>query len=351
MKLAESGTLADLMASGKGRLDQREASSMLADIANAVQYAHDRGVLHRDLKPHNILLDERGQAMVGDFGLARWEGQESTMSVTLLALGTPEYAAPELALGRAPSAAADIYSLGAVFYHTLAGHPPYRGANPAGTLTLAVEGRVEPLTQHGIAEDLWQVCRKCLEPDPTDRYNTASELELDLRSWLAGAAVSVRRLSPTEKLRRVVRRNPMVTALSLTTALALVLALAAVVVADRRVLGYERERGQMAGRLAEERLHTARLAQVELLLSSRRAGQRTRALEIVRESWHRKPEPGLRELAVRALALGDFVQREGPTVLPSGSASHRAPRRRCHGAASAGPDFCPLMTTETWCKS
>lgn len=316
MKLAESGTLADLMASGKGRLDQREAASMLADIANAVQYAHDRGVLHRDLKPHNILLDERGQAMVGDFGLARWEGQESTLSVTLLALGTPEYAAPELAQGRAPSAAADIYSLGAVFYHALAGHPPYRGANPAGTLTLAVEGRVESLTQHGIAEDLWQVCRKCLEPDPADRYNTARELEADLRSWLAGAPVSVRRLSPTEKLRRVVRRNPMVTALSLTTALALVLALAAVVVADRRVLNYERERGQMAGRLAEERLYTARLAQVELLLSSQRPGQRTKALEIVKEAWQRKPEPGLRELAVRALTLGDFVQQEGPTVLP-----------------------------------
>ncbi|WP_051946004.1 serine/threonine-protein kinase [Verrucomicrobium sp. BvORR106] len=145
MKLAESGTLADLMASGKGRLDQREAASMLADIANAVQYAHDRGVLHRDLKPHNILLDERGQAMVGDFGLARWEGQESTLSVTLLALGTPEYAAPELAQGRAPLGSGRHLLPGGGLVpcpggasslprSQSGGHPHIGGGRPGGTL-------------------------------------------------------------------------------------------------------------------------------------------------------------------------------------------------------------------------
>ncbi|MEZ0389505.1 MAG: WD40 repeat domain-containing serine/threonine protein kinase [Verrucomicrobium sp.] len=312
MKLAEGGTLADLLARGEGRLPERQATGLLADIAAAVQYAHDRGVLHRDLKPQNILLDERGQPMLGDFGLARWEGHGASLSLTMVALGTPDYAAPEMAQGRAPSAAADIFSLGAILYHLLAGLPPFKADTLAATLTLSAEGRMEPLTSLGVSADLWQICRKCLEVEPADRYGTAGNLEADLRAWLEGAPVSVRQLSPTEKLRRIVRRNPLITALSLTTALAVVAAMALVIVADRRALRSERERAQLSDRLSEEQMHAANLAQVELRLASGRAGQRVMALETLRSEWKHKPQAALRSMAVRALSLGDLVSQAGP---------------------------------------
>lgn len=307
MKLAEGGTLADRLE--KGALPPREAVEIMAVVASGVKHAHDHGILHRDLKPGNVLLDERGLPLLADFGLARWS--YSTENKSHLAnsseLGTPGYASPESISGLSPSAAGDIFSLGALLYHLLAGHPPFKAATLEATLALAAAGKVEPLTRRGLPADLWRICRKCLEPVPTDRYPTAGLLESDLRAWLAGNALSIRPHTPAEKLRRLIRRNPIITALSLVTALALVAMLAIALRSSRLILVSERQKAEIEAQLAEEWRHTDRLNYIELMLTSQFGERRKSALDMVQEAWKLKPGPELRSLAIRALTLSEYT--------------------------------------------
>lgn len=317
MKLAEGGTLADRLDNHQP-LPPREAAQLLAIIASAVQFAHNHGILHRDLKPHNILLDENGQPMVGDFGLARVVDHTADFSRSLAALGTPGYSAPEVSLGHAPSAAADLFSLGAIFYHLLSGNAPFRSDSLTTTLELARQGKAHPLTRHNVPLDLWQICRKCLEPAPEDRYASATDLEQDLQAWLDGRSVSVRPLSPLNKLSRIIRRHPLTTAMILTTSLAVIASLTITLIAIKRVQHADARHAVAAQQINAEHRHLEQLDHIRLLINMPRAGHRREAFELLREEWTFRPSETLRSLAIRTLTCSDFqldgVDREPDLV-------------------------------------
>jgi serine/threonine-protein kinase len=221
MRLMEGGSLAQHI--DRFRRDPRVAARMLAEVADAVHYAHQRGFLHRDLKPGNILLDAEGRPHVSDFGLAkRLEtvpgGSVSEVTQTGMILGTPSYMAPEQAGGTKDgiSTVADVYSLGAILYELLAGRPPFRAETPIATLLQAREHDPESLSRlrPGIDRDIETIALKCLEKDPRKRYASAADLAEELRRYADGKPIVARPLGPIESFTRWCRRRPLVAALA-----------------------------------------------------------------------------------------------------------------------------------------
>src|SRR5438876_4964061 len=175
MKLIEGGQLDKII--GSEPLPGRKAAELMAKLAHTLHHAHQNGVLHRDVKPGNILLDAKGEPHVTDFGLARLVETESTVTRTLEVLGTPSYMAPEQAVGSnaAVSCATDVYGLGAVFYQLLTGHAPFAGETTYETirLVLETEPRHPRLWNPKVDRDLETICLKCLEKEPPNRYASA----------------------------------------------------------------------------------------------------------------------------------------------------------------------------------
>ena len=197
---------------GDGPLSPREAARLIRTIAEAVDYAHRLGVLHLDLKPGNILIDERGAPLVTDFGLARRIEQALERDNVS---GTPSYMAPEQARtdGPALTPATDVWALGAVLYETLTGHPPFDGEDAADTVRLLLEAEVrKPSRYLLLPADLEAICLHCLEKDPARRYPDARALADDLGRFLEARAVSVRPLDAAQRLWRWARREPRVAA-------------------------------------------------------------------------------------------------------------------------------------------
>jgi serine/threonine-protein kinase len=193
MKLVEGQTLTALVKHGP--LPPRRAAALLRVIAEAVQHAHERGVVHRDLKPSNILVDAADQPLVTDFGLAKRVADGASLTRTGAILGTPSYMAPEQAEGSGngnPGPAADVYSMGAMLYEMLTGRPPFLAATPLETLLLVrSEEPVRPMLLNPQLDlDLELICRKCLEKRPEHRYATAGDLARDLQAYLDGEPVS-----------------------------------------------------------------------------------------------------------------------------------------------------------------
>jgi serine/threonine protein kinase len=190
----------------------RHAAELIAKLARTVSYAHEHGILHRDIKPGNILLDTKGEPHLTDFGLARLVETESTVTRTLEVLGTPSYMAPEQAVGNNErvSSATDIYGLGAVLYQLLTGHPPFAGGTTYETvrLVLDTEPRQPRLWNRKIDRDLAIICLKCLEKDPQRRYSSALALAEDLERWLKHEPIRGRRTGIFTRGRKWVRRNP-----------------------------------------------------------------------------------------------------------------------------------------------
>jgi WD40 repeat protein len=200
------------------REDPRAAASLLVALAQAVHHAHQRGVLHRDLKPGNILLewragyDEAPVPHVADFGLARLLDQDSTLTRTGDMVGTPSYMAPEQAGGgsAAITTATDIHGLGAILYALLTGRPPF--ASPTALEALErvkgsepdPPGRLNPK----VDRDLETICLTCLAKDPRRRYVSAQALAEDLESWLGHRPIAARPASAQERLAKWVRRHP-----------------------------------------------------------------------------------------------------------------------------------------------
>src|SRR5438876_449664 len=203
----------------------RRAAELIAKVARTVHYAHEHNILHRDIKPGNILLDQKGEPHLTDFGLARLVETESTITRTMEVLGTPSYMAPEQAVGNnaAITSATDVYGLGAVFYQLLTGHPPFAGGTTFETvrLVLDTEPRQPRLLNPKIDRDLDTICLKCLEKDPKRRYASALALAEDLERWLKHEPIRARRTGLVTRGRKWVRRNP---SIAVMAAMLLVLA-------------------------------------------------------------------------------------------------------------------------------
>src|SRR6266581_8933372 len=226
MKFASGGSL--LEAAPALRSEPRRAVALMAKVARALQYAHEQGILHRDLKPGNILLDGHGEPMVADFGLAKWLEPTGRLTRTPSIFGTPGYIAPEQVNGSDGklTASADVYSLGAVLFDLLTGRPPFTGEHALKTIQQAAQKPAPKLRSldPGIDRDLETICTKCLERDPHARYRSAGELAEDLERWVRGHSILARPVPPPVRLWRWSRRNPMVAGMA-----ALLLALAAAV--------------------------------------------------------------------------------------------------------------------------
>ena len=209
MKFVEGGQLHEVIR--RRPISIRQAAKLIAKLARTVHYAHEHGILHRDIKPGNILLDAKGEPHLTDFGLARLVETESTVTRTLEVLGTPSYMAPEQAAGnRKLSGATDVYGLGAVLYQLLTGHPPFAGGTTFETvrLVLDTEPRQPRLLNPKIGRDLSTICLKCLEKDSTRRYASALALAEDLEHWLRHEPIHAKRSGFFTHVRKWVRRNP-----------------------------------------------------------------------------------------------------------------------------------------------
>ena len=211
MKFVEGGSLAGRIARSGGRIAEREAVTWLCKLARAVHYAHQRGVLHRDIKPGNVLLDGAGEPFLTDFGLAKLAEKDSHLTRTTAMLGTPGYMSPEQARGEARelTTAVDVYGLGAVFYELLTGQPPFAGSTAMETVrqVLEREPRRPSLLRPAVDRDLETIGLKCLEKDSARRYGSAEALAEDLERWLRHEPVLARPAPLAERIAKWVRRH------------------------------------------------------------------------------------------------------------------------------------------------
>ncbi len=258
MKLVDGRSLAQAL-QGRSYVQRLELLPNVLSVAEAIAYAHSRRILHRDLKPSNILVGKFGETLVIDWGLAKdlsehqqppvsglapsrgpefdsysREGTSGSLTMTGAVIGTPAYMPPEQAAGTAVDERADVYALGAILYHVLAGCPPYSGSSPMIVVRQVLTGPPTPLQQHqrGIAQDLSTIVEKAMARAPLTRYPTALELADDLRRFQTGQIVGAHVYSSSDLVRRFARRHR-ATLLVALVALAVIAALG--VVGLRRV--------------------------------------------------------------------------------------------------------------------
>jgi serine/threonine-protein kinase len=228
-ELVVGGSLAGLL-EREGRLPPERAARVLRDIAVAIHYAHGEGVLHRDLKPHNVLLDDDDRARVVDFGLARLD-DKARVTATGTTLGTPAYMSPEQidARGLELDARCDVYGLGATLYHALTGQPPFDADSVEELFhsVLCSDAPPPSTLAPAVPADLDTIVLKCLDKEPGRRYPDAAVLAADLERFLGGEPVLARRASPLAGAWRWARQNPLVAVMG---GLLVVVSLALVVV-------------------------------------------------------------------------------------------------------------------------
>jgi TolB-like protein/Flp pilus assembly protein TadD/predicted Ser/Thr protein kinase len=210
MKFIEGGQLDEVVRHTP--MSIRQAVELISKVAHTVHYAHEHGILHRDIKPGNILLDTKGEPQLTDFGLARLVESESTVTRTVEVLGTPSYMAPEQAASNKTklTAAADVYGLGAVLYELLTAHPPFAGGTTYETIKLLLETEPRPplLWNPKVDRDLSTICLKCLEKVPNRRYSSALALAEDLERWLKHEPIQARRIGVVARGKKWLQRNP-----------------------------------------------------------------------------------------------------------------------------------------------
>jgi WD40 repeat protein/predicted Ser/Thr protein kinase len=316
MEYVAGGTLAERLK--KGPLAPVVSAALLEKIARGIQHAHERGILHRDIKPGNILLKDGDEPLIADFGLARLLESDSSLTRTGAMLGTPSYLAPELVdgRGRESTTAADVYSLGATLYECLAGHPPFvADTTPALVRRIAEEepprlSKTDSSTTNSIVDrDLETICLKCLEKEPQKRYFSATALADDLARWRRGEPIEARPSAVAERIVKWARRRPAIAALTVSLLAVGLSGLTGVLLELRRALD-----GERAARLNE---YAADMNVVNQALLSGDPG-RARALL---EQYIPKPgQPDLRDWewnyfyseATHNDALADLGQMSGP---------------------------------------
>lgn len=236
MQLVRGESLAETIVRN-GALAPRAVADLVRTIAEALDYAHQMGVLHLDLKPANVLIDTAGRPLIADFGLAQLFDELASGTDSPIA-GTPAYIAPELLASppQLPARATDIYGLGVILYEALTGQPPFSGSSRAEILRRVRSETISSLRPivSSIPADLEAICMRCLAKDPSARYASARDVADDLGAFLAGRAVSTRRGPPLERLARAARREPRITAAIMAVMLAVVAGLTATSLEWRR---------------------------------------------------------------------------------------------------------------------
>jgi eukaryotic-like serine/threonine-protein kinase len=266
----------------EGPVPARRAASYVKTIAEAIQYAHERGILHRDLKPSNVLIDEHDQPKVTDFGLAKRLEKDTELTLSGQVLGSPNYMAPEQAAAHRGLVGkrSDVYSLGAVLYHLLTGRAPF--VAPTVGETLQQVQTADPLSptvlNPHLPRDLKTVCLKCLEKEPGRRYQTAQELADELGRWLCGEPILARPVSRPEKVWRWCWRNPRVATLMTAAVFIFLLGFAGV--------AWQAQQASKARDLAQGRLYAA---QMKLAHAAIKEGKTGGALAVLRTL---QPAPG-----------------------------------------------------------
>lgn len=271
MQLVKGKSLAACL-DREGKLAPTEAARLLRTISEALDYAHRLGILHLDLKPANVLIDERGEPMVADFGLAK-RLDEALAGDTDEVSGTPCYMAPEQALakGQRIGVATDVYGLGAILYELITGRPPYLGSSPRHTLEMVVSGELEAphVLNTQVPLDLSAIVMKCLHKDAAQRYLTARGLAEDLGRFLEGRQVSVRAQSTLERTSRWARREPKLAGAVLIAATSLLAGLGASTWQWRRAEA-ENIRAEQAASAARQALWKVRDRDVDALVAAQR---------------------------------------------------------------------------------
>jgi serine/threonine-protein kinase len=222
-ELVQGATLAERL-SGK-RFSFRQSAEFIAEVADALHYAHQHGVVHRDIKPSNIMLDLEARPHLMDFGLAKRAADEITMTLEGQVLGTPAYMAPEQARGEVKKVdgRSDIYSLGVILYELLTGELPFRGQTRMLLVqVMQDEPRPPRRLNDQVPGDLETICLKAMAKEPARRYQTARDFADDLRRWLKGEPIQARPVGRIEKSWRWCRRNPARAALAACALLLLV---------------------------------------------------------------------------------------------------------------------------------
>jgi len=297
---------------------QHELARFMAEIARAVHYAHLRGVLHRDLKPGNVLLDSQGAPHVTDFGLARCMDAELDPGGSGLVFGTPAYMPPEQTVDpHNVSAVADVYSLGAIAYELLTGRPPFEAGTPVETVIQVREREaIRPCDlEPEIDRDLETIVLKCLDKDPGGRYGTALALAEDLERFVSGEPVVARPVSASTRAIRWTRRHPLVTALGTIVLLLLItLAIGGPVMALR--IAEESRLKEEAKNSAQSQLRTAQLAQARAQRLRRDAIQREHNLDSVSAAADIGVTQEVINEAVAQLARFDVARSTERDLLP-----------------------------------
>jgi len=221
----------------------REAAELCAKIADALHHAHEQGVVHRDLKPANIMIDGSGEPHLMDFGLARREVGEVTVTMDGQVLGTPAYMSPEQAQGEAHKAdrRSDIYSLGVILFQLLTGELPFRGNARMLIHQVINDEPPSPRRLNGnVPKDLATIALKCLEKVPARRYQSASELSTEFRRYLAGDPIKARPIGRIPRAWRWAKRRP--AAAALLAVVAVVAVVGPIVATQQALLLVERDR-------------------------------------------------------------------------------------------------------------
>jgi tetratricopeptide (TPR) repeat protein/predicted Ser/Thr protein kinase len=238
-------------------------TDIVAAVAEALSYAHEHGVVHRDIKPHNIVLASSGEVRVVDFGLAKDFGRDS-VTQTGESAGTPDYMSPEQVRGGVVDGRSDVFSLGAVLYELLTLQRPFAGSNLHETLSAILNRSPSPpnAIERRVSRDLATVCMKALEKEPAARYGSMAAFARDLRHVQHGEAIEASPPTAWVRLVKTVRRHPAASLAALFAILAIVVAPLSFAwyykLANDRIAAEQRETARQRDRLAEQQRETAR---------------------------------------------------------------------------------------------